>query len=262
MYGSIAGLPIAKAIEQKPFFNMLIYGSSGAGKTYLAGSSDAVPELRRVLFVDVEGGTLTLRNTPYNEVEVLRVKGWTDMQKVYDELHIGNHGFNTIVIDSLTEIQKLSMDKIMKRLVEENEERDADVPGIREWNINLEQTRKFVRLFRDLPVNTIFTALEKSDKNMRTGATKRKPSLSGKVADEIAAFLDIVVYLYSKEHENENKRMLLTGHTEDTIAKDRTGLLPMIVENPTMEVVYRHMYPKTDDIDSNLVLAATHPAER
>lgn len=241
MNEQIAGLPVSKVIEQPSTFNMLIYGHSGAGKTRLAGSADAVPELRRVLFIDVEGGTLTLRNTPYNEIEVVRVKSWQEMEDVYNELNLGRHHYNTVIIDSLTEIQKMSMDRIMRRLVEENEERDADVPGVREWNINIEQTRKYVRKFRDLPVNTIFTALEHSEKNMRTGATRRKPSLSGKVKDEVAAFLDIVVYLYTKEVGDENKRMLLTGQTEDTVAKDRSNLLPMVIENPTMEVIYEHL---------------------
>ena len=239
---AIAGLPISKVIEQPASFNMLIYGNSGVGKTQLAGSADAVPELRRVLFIDVEGGTLTLRNTPYNEVEVVRVRSWQEMEDVYKELSIPGHGFNTVVIDSLTEAQKMSMDRIMRKLVEEDEDRDVDVPGIREWNINIEQTRKYVRKFRDLPVNTIFTALEHSDKNMIRGTTRRKPSLSGKVKDEVAAFLDIVVYLYTKERdvdgETKQQRMLLTGQTEDTVAKDRTSLLPMVIPDPTMATIY------------------------
>lgn len=242
---AIAGLPISKVIEQPPFFNILIYGNSGAGKTRLAGSADAVPELRRVLFIDVEGGTLTLRNTPYNEVEVVRVRSWQEMENVYNELTIPGHGFNTIVIDSLTEAQKMSMDRIMRRLIEEDADRDVDVPGIREWNINIEQTRKYVRKFRDLPVNTIFTALEHSDKNMMRGTTRRKPSLSGKVKDEVAAFLDIVVYLYTKERdvdgESKQQRMLLTGQTEDTVAKDRSNRLPMVIPDPTMAAIYDYL---------------------
>lgn len=241
MNEAIAGLPVSRVIEQQPYFNMLIYGNSGAGKTRLAGSADAVPELRRILFIDVEGGTLTLRNTPYNAVEVVRVKTWQEMELVYDELYANPTQFNTVIVDSLTEIQKMSMDRVMRRLVEDNDERDADVPGMREWNINIEQTRKFVRKFRDLPVNTIFTALETTEKDMRKGTLKRKPSLSGKVKDEVAAFLDIVVYLYIKEVGDENKRILLTGQTEDTVAKDRSNQLPMIIEDPTMEAIYGYL---------------------
>lgn len=246
----IAGLPVSKVIEAPTTFNMLIYGHSGAGKTRLAGSADAVPELRRVLFIDVEGGTLTLKNTPYNEVEVVRVKTWQEMEEIYSVLHSGQHHYNTVIIDSLTEIQKMSMDRIMRKLVEENEDRDADVPGVREWNINIEQVRKYVRKFRDLPVNTIFTALEHNEKNMRTGATLRKPSLSGKVKDEVAAFLDIVVYLYTKEVGDENKRMLLTGQTADTVAKDRSNKLPMVIENPTMATIYQNLF-STQEINSD-----------
>jgi len=217
---------------------MLVYGESGSGKTTLAGSADAVPQMRRVLFIDIEGGTLSLKAT-YPDVEVVRVKSWQEMQEVYNELYAGNHGFSTIVIDSLTETQKISMDRIMKKVVDEYEDRDADVPGIREWNINIEQTRKFVRAFRDLPVNTIFTALVKTDKNLRTGAIKRKPSLSGKVADEVAGFLDIVTYLYLKEIDGTNTRMLLCGQTEDTVAKDRTGKLTTVIANPIMSEIWK-----------------------
>ncbi|SRR6266487_5465549 len=236
----IAGLPLQKVSQKAPHINMLIYGESGSGKTTLAGSADDVPAMRRVLFIDVEGGTLSLRDR-YPNVETVRVRKWAELQSVYDFLYAGRHDFTTLVIDSLTEVQKTSMDSVMRKLVEEHEERDADVPGLREWNINLEQTRKFVRAFRDLPVNAIFTALVQTDKNQKTGASKRKPSLSGKVKDEVSGFLDIVVYLYTKEIDQENRRVLLCGQTEDTIAKDRTNALPLFIENPTMADVWKHL---------------------
>jgi phage nucleotide-binding protein len=234
---TIGGLPIVKVADRPPHFNMLVYGESGAGKTTLAGSADAVPEMRKILVLDIEGGLLSIKNK-YPNVESTRIKSWDDMQRVYDALYAGGHGFNTVIIDSLTEAQKMSMDQVMRRLVAEHEERDADVPGIREWNINIEQTRKFVRSFRDLPVNTIFTALAKSDKNQRTGASRTKPSLSGKVADEVAGFLDIVSYLYTKEHDGVNKRMLLCGATQDTVAKDRTDKLEQVIIDPNMATIW------------------------
>lgn len=234
----IGGLPIYRVSEGAPRINMLIYGESGIGKTRFGGSADEVPELRRTLLIDVEGGTLTLRDL-FPDVETVRVKSWTDMQNVYDSLFHGQHEFTTLVVDSLTEIQKMSMDGIMRNLVEKYEERSEEVPGLREWNINLEQTRKFVRAFRDLPMNTIFTALVKTEKNIKTGSLKRKPSLSGKLADEVAGFLDIVCYLYAKEIDGINKRILLCSQTEDVVAKDRSNKLPMTLEEPTMAKVWK-----------------------
>lgn len=243
---AIAGLPILKVSNQPPTVNMLIYGESGAGKTTLAGSADDVPEMRKVLVLDIEGGTLSLKSR-YPNVESVRIKSWQDMQNVYDELFKAQHDYNTIIIDSLTEVQKMSMDQVMVNLIMQHEERDPDVPGIREWNINIEQTRKFVRAFRDLPVTTIFTALAKTDKNQFTGSSRTKPSLSGKVADEVAGFLDIVVYLYTKEVDQEQRRILLCGATQQNVAKDRTDRLDQTIIDPSMTVIWNAIKGMNDN---------------
>ena len=236
----LAGLRIVKAADRPPFINMLVYGNSGVGKTRLAGSADAIPSMRKVLIIDVEGGTLTLSHS-YPNVDIVRVKTWDDMQAVYDELQAGNTDYNTVVIDSLTEIQKFNMYDIMSDLKKKHPDRDEDVPSMREWGINLEQMRKFVRAFRDMPINTIFTALAKEEKNSRTGIIHKTPSLSGKLAGEVAAFLDIVCYMYKKEINGELQHMLLTTSTEEFVAKDRTGKLPLVIQNPTMAEIYKHI---------------------
>lgn len=235
---TLAGLPVTRVSQQKLFVNALFYGDSGVGKTTLSGSADEVPEMRRVLVVDIEGGLLSIKDR-FPNVDSVRVKSWTDMQSVYEELRDVDHGYNTIIIDSLTEAQKMSMDQVMRKLVEQHEERDVDVPGIREWNINIEQTRKFVRAFRDLPINTIFTALNRIDKNQQTGHQKTKPALSGKVSDEVAAFLDIVGYMYLKEVDGVQQRMLLCSATQANVAKDRTGTLPQVIQQPTMTEIWK-----------------------
>lgn len=227
---------------------MMIYGDSGVGKTTLAGSADMVPAMRPVLFVDIEGGTESLRNS-YPDVDQIRVKNWGDMQRLYDALYDGKSGYQTVVLDSLTEIQKFSMYEIMEKLVKLDPSRDPDVPGMREWGKNIEQIRKFVRAFRDLPMHTIFTALAVAEKNQRTGALMIKPALSGKLANEVAAFLDIVVYYYTKQRsangEDEQLRLLLSQKTEEVTAKDRSGRLPMVLEHPTMKKLFEIMYPET-----------------
>lgn len=238
---TLAGLQVTKVQERSSYFNMLIYGDSGAGKTTLAGSADAVPEMRPVLVVDVEGGTESLKHS-YPEVEVVRVTTWKEMQEVYNVLHDGEHGYKTVILDSLTEIQKFNMYDIMNDLMQRRPDLDPDVPSMREWGKNLEQIRRFVRGFRDLDMHTLFTALAKHDKDNKTGLMLTKPSLSGKMADEIAAFLDIVLYYYVKQvgdgSDAEFLRLALSTKTDSQIAKDRTGKLPMIIEQPTMQSIY------------------------
>lgn len=235
--GMIGKLQIA-SVSDTPFnFNLLVYGKSGVGKTRLAGSAAAVVGMAPVLCIDIEGGTFSIRDV-YPGVHVVRVTNFKELQEVYDYLFSGQHPYKTVIVDSLTETMKFSMLGIMEDLVIKEPARDPEIPSVREWGKNIEQMRRFIRAFRDLEMNTVFTALANDVKNAKTGAIEKKISLNGKLADEAAAFLDIVVYMYTKVVDGGNKRLLLTIATEDVIAKDRSAKLPPVLEEPTMQQIF------------------------
>lgn len=237
---TLGGLRVQKVQERDPYLNYLVYGLAGAGKTVLCGSADNVPSMRPVLFVDIEGGTESLRHT-YPAVETARISTWSEMQEAYNELHAGRHEYQTVVLDSLTEIQKFDMYNIMEDMMKTWPDRDPDVPSMREWNKNIEHMRRMIRGFRDLPMHTLFTALMQTQKDGKTGLSTYKPDLSGKLADQAAGFFDIVMYNYVKQvSEEEYKRFLLCQPTEQHIAKDRTGRLPTVLEDPNMEQIFKH----------------------
>lgn len=244
----IGGVEIASASVQNKFINLLIYGDSGVGKTVLAGSASVVEALAPVLLIDVEGGTLSLEQT-YPQVDVARVKSWADMQKVYDDLYLGDHPYKTIILDSLTEIQKASMDGVMTELLTEHPDRDPDVPGQREWGKSINQLRYFVRAYRDMEINTIFTALAQEVQDKRTGMNKTKPSLPGKLANELAAFLDIVAYYYIKRLDGDDERLLLCNATDSIVAKDRSARLPQVIQSPTMASIFTSINEQKERTD-------------
>lgn len=232
----LGGLRVQSVGDVVPVVNMMIYGDPGVGKTVLAGSASEVEEMSPVLFIDIEGGTMSLRKR-YPNVDVVRVSNWPEMLQVYNDIASGDY-YRTVVLDSLTEIQKFSMYHIMKDLIASDPDRDPDMPGIREWGKNAEQVRRFVRAFRDLPVNTIFTALAATDKDPKTGAILSRPYLSGKLSAEVAGFLDVVCFMYMRIVDGAIKRLLLTSATDNCVAKDRSDSLPPVLEDPEMNIIH------------------------
>jgi len=253
---TFAGIPMAPVRATRANMNMLIYGKPGVGKTFLAASSDLVPEMRPVMYLNIEGGDMTLRHAAPNIKKIPQDGSltWDQLEAVYDALarqcyngpKPGEFVPRTVVLDTLTELQKMNMVYIMSALVEaEPEKYDVDVHDIRRWGKNGEQLRKWVRRSRDLPLNVIMCAHEIEEKDNMTGLISHKPQLSGKLSNEVAGFFDIVTYLYVKSEERQGKqvpvRKLLTGHLEGYVAKDRSGALPLVIEDPTMQTIYKHV---------------------
>lgn len=234
--------------------NAIIYGDTGVGKTQLAGSASDFEVMSPVLMIDVEGGSLTLSG---KKIDIFRPEGWQDMQEVYNVLRNEDHGYQTVVIDSLTEIQrKLSLGFIMGEL-EEGADGYHDLsrttpPDRQDWLRTGEQMRKFIRAFRDLAwqaredrrVHVIMTALEKMDEKRRLIC----PEMPGKLGTGSGAFVDIlgrlsVVPVEDDEGNVEERRHLLVTGYEDSrgtryLAKNRGGRLGRQVWDPTAEKVF------------------------
>jgi hypothetical protein len=229
--------------------NIFLYGDPGAGKTVLAGSSAAVADMSPVLIGDCEGGAFSLKAF-YPEVDVVRIKNTAELVQVYQTLLTTDHGYKTFVLDSLSEVNKMIMGDIMKAVVEEDEERDPDVPSIREWGKLGEQMRRVIRRFRDLPMHTIFTALLNEEQDAK-GRVKKNPMLSGKLKKEVAGFMDIVLFVYAKhvkvnlltgepdqDGEEGLHRFVLSSSTDEFICKDRSSLMPEVMLDPTMTKIH------------------------
>lgn len=245
---SFAGLVVETPQARIPTFNALIYGESSVGKTTLAAGADNVPQMRSVLFVDIEKGDLSIRKTPYRP-DVVRLSDWNQLKRLYQELLVGPevHGYNTVVIDSLNEVVDLNLKDIM---IERSGEED-DTPEWAHWNANQVRILRLLRNFRDLPMNVIFTSLVTERTDKKTGVTTKLPDLPGKLAAKVPAIFDNVFYYFMKEvqlpgeSEKSNRRLLLTTKTPDTVAKNRGSdklsevvIVPPVTEQTTMKMIY------------------------
>lgn len=232
--------PPAESVE---FLNLLIYGEPGVGKTRLAGSAADHEDTSPVLILDIEGGVISLRESP--TIDVIQIRSIDKLIEVYDKLeeHKGG-GYKTVVIDSLSELQKLDMKTVMEQEYNANPQRvDKDVPTQRAWGKSQERLRRIIRGFKDLPVHTIMTAKVTSVTDEQTNVTHYYPAFPGKMRGDAPGFFDVVGYMRIREEQNGKvrNRVLQIAASSKVVAKDRTDSLGIVdgehtgvVINPTI----------------------------
>lgn len=236
----------------------LVHGPPGVGKTYLCGSAADSDDMKPVLFIDTEGGTLTIRG---KDVRVVRVRGYQEMTKLIVWLRKNPGRFKTIVFDSLTEFQKVVMQEIIRQEVQAaTRPRDPEVPEQRDWQKSHERIRKVVRALRDLPdTHIIFTTLTREVKDEASGFITYKPALPGQLADEIAGFIDVVGYLHIERiRETKNgktvrrleRRIQFQPGKDRIVVKDRSDNLGYHITSPTLPAMMEaiHAGKSTSDM--------------
>lgn len=205
----------------------LIHGLSGVGKSPLA---DTAPGPRLIL--DAEGGAEWTPSpkiywdpafppptglTPDQSVVVM-VRDFDTIRMIYNWLSAGNHEFESVVFDSLTEIQQRCKDDIG----------NTDTFSERQWGELLNKMTAEVRRYRDLkfhpvkPINVFFVALSV----MKDG--QQRADLQGAVAGKMPGYTDFVGYLFTSTEAEGLVRRLLIQPIPGFQAKDRTTRLTAV----------------------------------
>ena len=244
------------------YLKMLVYGPYGAGKTYFAGTAADADGFGDVIVLDAEAGSLTLADR--DNVDVVRIKDFSQFARVYDFLRLhqkyvqeGNDAklkelqkrfapgikklrkYKTVVIDSITEVQKFCMYKLLGTEIGEVQlDVEPNSPDWGVWGKATEMMRRLIRTFRDLDMHVIFVAAEQ-EKEDELKRTRYLPALPGKLAKEAQGFVDVVGYLRvlqigADQHRAYLRRLYLLP-TEKFDAKDRyhsTGVA--YIDNPTI----------------------------
>jgi len=254
------------------WLNIIVYGEPGAGKTMFGGSADKHPETGKVLIADVEAGKLSLEEMG---VDYTEIQSFEDILELYDFLykyvHYRDIFFNdkteatekkkarmqlavlfgvekkeealkfeppmyrSVVIDQLTELQKVNMSSLMDDVISEHPDRDPDVPSVREWGKSSNQLRQVIRKFRSLKMHTIFLVHLQTDKDETTGEIQMLPSLPGKLAREVPGYVDIVGYLEGNDDKGKFQNQLYTRpFGKHKMLKDRTQSLGAGLKMPTV----------------------------
>lgn len=224
--------------------NALVFGPSGNGKTK---SIETLVPIGKVVAANIEGGFLSISDAiTSGTIQSVKITEYKQFGEMIRELAMGGHGFETLVVDSGTELQKLYLDMIGG---------DKDMPTLQDYGKLANETRRCLRFMRDLPMNLVYITLSKDEKDEQFGSVVRKPSLTGKLPDEACGYMDLVLYLRAREVEGQIERTFVTQPNERLYAKDRSGRLDRFEP-----VDFTHIYHKIFGL-TEVAQAAAKPAK-
>ncbi len=260
---------VQSVVEEELWLKAIIYGQWGAGKTTLGATADEITSLRDVLFINAEAGALSLRKR-FPHLDSIPISNFTQFSRIHE--YLGLHckardandiitltrlesivrgvdpatiktpkKYRTVVIDSLSEIQRYAMMALLGITLEQVAlDYPPESPGYQQWGQSGEQILTLVRVFRNLPLNVIFICSQKEEQD----ETKRyhyKVDLPGKLAGKVQGFVDVVGYLSVVSQLTADKkdmmytRRLFLAPTPFFDAKNRIGNKTTYIDDPTIE---------------------------
>lgn len=225
-----------KPISQKPrHIKLGVYGAPGVGKTYFAATADRIEDSlgRKVLYANAEGGEMAIEDE-FPNIHEFKINDFTDLNTLHWYIRQRLDKFHTLIVDTVTEIQKKSMDKILiDNHSKDPKKHDPDVAHLSDWGKNTEQMRKFLRAYRDLPLNVIFIFHDIIDKDETTGRVTISPALTPKLKTDVFGYLDFMMYMYTQEKDGKTVRLGLTQPLPTIYAKSRKeSKITRVLHNP------------------------------
>lgn len=231
------------ATPDRAYINLCLYSDPGVGKTTFACQSQDHPDMADVLLCNIEGGTISISGR--GDILTVDIDDPRHLESVFWELKRGEDGMfgkvRTVVIDSGSELQAIDLEQTVDVAVRKAIEKaggditkakrdDLDDIWLEDYKRSGAHISRVFRWFRDLPVNTVITALAKEvypPSARKTAAesttpSEVKPQFTKSLASAVMGFVDFVWYMY--EHTGEDgvkRRYLLTGKQLPFHAKTR-----------------------------------------
>jgi hypothetical protein len=208
---------------------VLLYGVAGTGKTTMAAT------FPKPLFLDLENG---LRST-LRVGSVLRYPADPDKSvKKYEQVvdffnkvaTVKNPQFETIVIDSLNELQKLLADYLVAKHTKVKRQY-GDQLTLADYGKTNRDFSKVVRSFLNLPYHIVFTAASTS-RNPGDDDVQLMPKFVGaQVGPDIQRMMDMIGYCHAKNVNGISQHYVSFHITPQYIAKDRMGIVSRDIPN-------------------------------
>lgn len=184
-----------KAVADLPtHLKILTYGRSGTGKTTILATAP-----KPLLLIDVrDKGTVSIKSTP--DVFVLEISSWTDFEDAYWYLEgAGKEKFKSVAVDTVTQLQDYAIEEALK-------DDEGGAMTMKRWGEVSSAMKQWITLYRDLPMNVIFTAQDRvteREGEFDDGVIEPEvgPYVMPSVAKTLCAAVDVIGNTFIRERE-------------------------------------------------------------
>ena len=230
--------------------SILVHGNAKSGKSTF-GSTSPKP----CLYLDIEGGTrfLDIKAVEWDpnkysppepdgtwDTAVVKIRQYDDAIKAYEWLKAGKHPFESVVIDSISELQQRLVDKVTNR----------DQAKLQDWGDIL---RKFMGLLRDMrdltehptkPLQSVVLIAMSVD----VANDKKQPFAQGQSKVMLPYLFDILgamhvdTYADDAGAQHEIHRLLIGNNMIYSTGERVGGRVGSYVDNPTVPNILDAVY--------------------
>jgi hypothetical protein len=181
-------------------FFISIFGESGVGKTTLGATAP------KPLILDLEEGTKYPLRGWKHPVKMVKIRRWKELMD--GVLHFGmeDHGFETLVVDTLTEAKSLAL----RDILDYDEDLSlVDPADYSHWNKLTLAIRELMNRLRDLNMNIVLLGQERE-----ADIKKRRPNnhfdVTPDLLREVHRASELVDHLY-RYSDDKDVRVLQFG---------------------------------------------------
>lgn len=187
---------ITEIDEEEDFIKAVFYGPQGTGKTTLAASFPSP-----LIFDINEKGTKSVKGMG---LQKRFIDTFQMIEMGYWYLAAGNHPYKTVVLDTMTLLQDIALNFVMKKEAAWDTTKDLDMPTKRDWGSLSVLLKKWVILYRNLPMNVVFICQERvsSGDDLDDDSVSTYPDVSRSVRSVLGAAVDVVGYTYVIEKQD------------------------------------------------------------
>jgi|ERR1700758_1598601 len=241
---------IKPVANQGLYVAALFYGRAGTGKTTVACSFPGP-----VLHLDIrEKGTDSV--TDIKGLDSMSITEWDEFEQVYWYIASGQSPYNTVVIDAVSQLQDLAVEKAM----EDDGKEAGSLVTKRQWGVAAGYLKTWIINYRDLvdsKIHVVFCAHDRTTEGDEGEDGELNPSVGPRIMPSVASILTAAVKLTGNTFIRESIKKLEGGKIERNVIysmrlgphafystkvrQPKGSYVPDVLDNPTFETLTQIM---------------------